>query len=488
MGVFILLSDPIGLICGPPDRLPECASLVPIKLSRRGGSSQPRPAGPSSGDIISVLVRGALHHASSPCGTRIGPRQSSRRSPGSHQRSSTSHLQLAARSLSLTRSHSLVLGSPHLCPTLCSCFVTPVRPSQSLPGRLPSADLSGRVVAPPGAIRGVPRLCRSKQHVASASPGGTHWHPALRISAQCCLCFVTLVRPSLGLPGQLPSTGLGSRVVAPPEATRGVPRPSRSKQHVASASPGVTHRRPALLTSAQHCSCFVTLVRPRRGLPGWLLSTGLGSRVVAPPEATRGVPRPSRIKQHVASALTAPGVAHCRPALLLSAQRCTRFVTPDRPSPGPHAHRILVTRIRHHSSSIRPGGLGGQPGSALSRSYPRLREDAEFYWIPPAALRRSRQPGRRSSRSSQGSPASHPQQAARSLSLTRGHPPASGSPHLCPTLLTLRNTGPAQLGITLALGPGRLGSSCGSSSRSGGPNCQPGSEASGSHSWHPGGC
>ncbi|KAJ1142234.1 hypothetical protein NDU88_008561 [Pleurodeles waltl] len=72
--------------------------------------------------------------------------------------------------------------------------------------------------------------------------------------------------------------------------------------------------------------------------------------------------------------------------------------------------------------------------------------------------------------------------------LTWGHPPASGSPHLCRTLLTLHNTGPAQLGITLALGPGRLGSSYGSSSRSGGPNCQPGSAASGSHSWHPGGC
>ncbi|KAJ1215637.1 hypothetical protein NDU88_003245 [Pleurodeles waltl] len=65
-----------------------------------------------------------------------------------------------------------------------------------------------------------------------------------------------------GLPGRLPSTGLGSRVVAPPEATREVPRHSNSKQHVASASPGVTHRRPALLTSAQRCSCFVTLVRP----------------------------------------------------------------------------------------------------------------------------------------------------------------------------------------------------------------------------------
>ncbi|KAJ1115081.1 hypothetical protein NDU88_003309 [Pleurodeles waltl] len=105
MGVYILLLDPIGLICGTSDRFPECASLVPIKLSRRGGSSRPRPAGPSSSGTISVLVRGAPHHASSTCGTRIGLRQSSRRSPGSHQRSSTSHLQLAARSLILARSH-----------------------------------------------------------------------------------------------------------------------------------------------------------------------------------------------------------------------------------------------------------------------------------------------------------------------------------------------------------------------------------------------
>ncbi|KAJ1112992.1 hypothetical protein NDU88_001252 [Pleurodeles waltl] len=36
-------------------------------------------------------------------------------------------------------------------------------------------------------------------------------------------------------------------------------------QLVASASPGVNHRRPALLTSAQRCSCFVTPARPRSG-------------------------------------------------------------------------------------------------------------------------------------------------------------------------------------------------------------------------------
>ncbi|KAJ1151660.1 hypothetical protein NDU88_004440 [Pleurodeles waltl] len=320
MGVLILLSDPIGLICGPPDRLPEYASLVPIKLSRRGGSSRPRPAGPSSGGTISVLVRGAPHHASSPCGTRIGPRQSSCRSPGGHQRSSTSHLQLAARSFSLTRSHSLALGSPHLCLTLL--VLRNSGPAQLEPSRWASLCRSqqpGR--RPPGAIRGVPRLCRSKQHVASASPGGTHWHPALRISAQLSSCFVTLVRPSRALPGRLPSTGL--RIL-----------------------------------------------------------------VVAPPEATRGVPCPSRIKQHVASALAALGVTHCRSALLFSAQRCSRFVTPDRPSPGPHTRRVQVTRVHHCSSSIRSGGLGGQPGSALSRSYPRLREDAEFYWVPLASLRR----------------------------------------------------------------------------------------------------
>ncbi|KAJ1207482.1 hypothetical protein NDU88_002873 [Pleurodeles waltl] len=34
--------------------------------------------------------------------------------------------------------------------------------------------------------------------------------------------------------------------------------------------------------------------------------------------------------------------------------------------------------------------------------------------------------------------------AARSLSLTRSHSLALGSPHLCPTLLVLRNSGPTQ--------------------------------------------
>ncbi|KAJ1214059.1 hypothetical protein NDU88_001687 [Pleurodeles waltl] len=294
MGVLILLSDPIGLICGPPDRLPECASLVPIKLSQRGESSRPRPAGPSSGGTISVLVCGAPHHAFSPCSPRIGPRQSSRRSPGNHQRSSTSHLLLAACSLSLTRSHSLALGSPHLCPTLLVLRDSgPAQPEPS--GRLLSADLSGRVVA---------TREQSGGFHASAAASSTKSQPhleALTASSSPHLCPSLLVLrnsgPALpGHPGRLPSTGLGSRVVAPPEATREVPHPSRSKQHVASVSPGVTHRRPALLTSAQRCSCFITLVRPSQVLPGQLPSTGLGSQVIAPSEVTRGVPRPSRIK------------------------------------------------------------------------------------------------------------------------------------------------------------------------------------------------
>ncbi|KAJ1110036.1 hypothetical protein NDU88_007391 [Pleurodeles waltl] len=153
MSVFNLLSYPIGLICGLPDWLPVYASLVPIKLSRRGGSSWPRPAGPSRGGIISVLDRDAPHHASSPCGTRIRPRQSSRRSPGGHQRSSTSHLQLAARSFRLTRSHSLALGSPHLCPILLVLHNSgPAQPEPSRwaslcrsqrPGRRPPREQSG---------------------------------------------------------------------------------------------------------------------------------------------------------------------------------------------------------------------------------------------------------------------------------------------------------------------------------------------------------
>ncbi|KAJ1110037.1 hypothetical protein NDU88_007392 [Pleurodeles waltl] len=195
-----------------------------------------------------------------------------------------------------------------------------------------------------------------------------------------------------------------------------------------------------------------------------------GSSLPQPHQAARSLSL-SRTRDHSLS-----------PSSPFSAQHCSRFVTPGRPSLGPQARRVQVTRIHHFSSSIQPGGLGSQPGSALSRSYPRLREDAEFYWVPPASLCRSRQPGRRSPRSRQGSPASHLQQATRSLRLTRGHPPGSGSPRLCPTLLTLRNPGPAQFWDTLALGPGRMGSSCGSSSRSGGPNCQPSLTASGSHS------
>ncbi|KAJ1090771.1 hypothetical protein NDU88_003900 [Pleurodeles waltl] len=109
-------------------------------------------------------------------------------------------------------------------------------------------------------------------------------------------------------------------------------------------------------------------IGPHRGLPGRLSSAGLGSRVIAPPGAARGVPRLSRSMQHVASA--SPGVTHRRPALLTSAQRCSRFVTPVRPSPGPHTRRAPDAWIRLSSSSSRSGGLDGQPGSAASRSHP----------------------------------------------------------------------------------------------------------------------
>ncbi|KAJ1084246.1 hypothetical protein NDU88_004398 [Pleurodeles waltl] len=262
MGVFILLSDPIGLICGPPDRLPECASLVPIKLSQRGESSRPRSAGPSSSCTISALVRGTPHHAFSPCGPRIGPRQSSRRSPGNHQRSSTSHLQLAACSLSLTRSHSLALGSPHLCPTR---FVLrdsgPAQPEPS--GRLPSADLSGRVIAP--------REQSGEFHASAAARSlSLTWRHSLA-SSSLHLCPTLLVLrnsgPALpGLPGWLPSTGLGSRVVAPPEATREVPRPSRSKQQAA-RSLSLTWSHPPASRSPHLCP---TLLLPRNSGPAQL--------------------------------------------------------------------------------------------------------------------------------------------------------------------------------------------------------------------------
>ncbi|KAJ1168960.1 hypothetical protein NDU88_000872 [Pleurodeles waltl] len=104
------------------------------------------------------------------------------------------------------------------------------------------------------------------------------------------------------------------------------------------------------------------------------------------------------------------------------------------------------------------------PALQLQDRIPGSREDDNFHWTPPgpsrwASLRRSRQPGRRSPGSSQGRSTSQPQQAARSLSLTQSHPSASGSPHLCPTLLTLHNSGPAYLGTTHSPGPGCLGSS-----------------------------
>ncbi|KAJ1143474.1 hypothetical protein NDU88_009782 [Pleurodeles waltl] len=280
IGVFILPSGPVYLNCGPPDWLPEGASLVPVRLSRtrRGGSLRPRPPGPSSSGSTSAFVRGALHHASSSCGPHIGPRR--------------------------------------------------------------------------------------------------------------------------GLPGRLLSAGLGSRIIAPTRATRGVPRLIHNKQHAAPASPGVTHWRPALLTSAQRCSCFVTPVRPSRGPPGRLPSAGLGSRVVAPPGATRGVPRLLRSKQHVARSLSLTR---------------SHSLAPGSP---PFCPTLFVLR----------NSGPAQPGPSQQ-----------------ASLCRTRQPGCRSLRSDRRSSTSQPQQAALSLSLslTQSHSLAPGSPDLCPTLLVLHNSGPA---------------------------------------------
>ncbi|KAJ1170250.1 hypothetical protein NDU88_002130 [Pleurodeles waltl] len=92
------------------------------------------------------------------------------------------------------------------------------------------------------------------------------------------------------------------------------------------------------------------------------------SRVVVPPGAARGDPRLSRSKQHVTSA--SPGVAHRCPSLLPSAQRCSRFVTPVRPSSGSHTYRVPVAWVRLCSFSFQSGCLNGQPGSESSGSHP----------------------------------------------------------------------------------------------------------------------
>ncbi|KAJ1162544.1 hypothetical protein NDU88_003012 [Pleurodeles waltl] len=73
-----------------------------------------------------------------------------------------------------------------------------MRPRRVLPGRPPPGGLGSRVIDPPGETRGAPRLGYSRQHVASASPGVTHWCLALFTSAQCCSRIVSPVRPSTG--------------------------------------------------------------------------------------------------------------------------------------------------------------------------------------------------------------------------------------------------------------------------------------------------
>ncbi|KAJ1149583.1 hypothetical protein NDU88_002390 [Pleurodeles waltl] len=325
MGVFILLSDPIGLICGPPDQLPECASLVPIKLSQRGGPSRPRPVGPSSGGSISVLVRGASHHASSPCGPRIGPRQSSRRSPGNHQRSTMSHLQLAARSLSLTRSHSLALGCPHLCPTLLVLRDSgPAQPEPS--GRLPSADLSGRVIAPPRSNQGSSTpLPQQAAHSLSL----TWEHSLASSSPHLCPTLLVLRNSGPALPGLGPASL------------------HRSRQ------PG------------------------RRSTGG-----NQGSSMPQPQQAARNL-----------------GLPWSHP-------------------PASRSPHLCPTLLVLHNS------VPGQPGPSWS-----------------ASLNRSRQPGRRSLGGNQGISPPQPHQVARSLSLSRNrsHSLSPGSTPLYPALFALRN-------------------------------------------------
>ncbi|KAJ1214085.1 hypothetical protein NDU88_001712 [Pleurodeles waltl] len=48
------------------------------------------------------------------------------------------------------------------------------------------------------ATRGAPRLRYSRQHVASALPGVTHWRRAFFTYAQCCSRIISPVRPSPG--------------------------------------------------------------------------------------------------------------------------------------------------------------------------------------------------------------------------------------------------------------------------------------------------
>ncbi|KAJ1108072.1 hypothetical protein NDU88_005455 [Pleurodeles waltl] len=192
-----------------------------------------------------------------------------------------------------------------------------------------------------------------------------------------------------------------------------------SQPQQAARSLSLSLRRPALLTSAQRCSRFITpgpaqprsarapgsgrldsslqlflsvrwslrpirfcsfkivppapgrmpiFIGPHQGLPGRPSTAGLGSQVVAPPGAVRGVPRLSRSMRHVASA--SPGVTRQRPAHLTSARCCLSFVTPVRPSPGPHPHRVTDAWIRLCSSPSRSDGLDSPPGSAASGSHP----------------------------------------------------------------------------------------------------------------------
>ncbi|KAJ1143141.1 hypothetical protein NDU88_009452 [Pleurodeles waltl] len=260
--------------------------------------------------------------------------------PGSHQRSSTSHLQLAARSLSLTRSHSLALGSPHLCPTLL--VLRNSGPAQTEPSRWAS-------------------LCRSQR------------------------------------PGRHPP-----------------PRQQSGEFHASAAARSLSLTwRHSLASSSPHL-CPTLLVLRNSGLaqpgPSWPASLHrsrqLGRRS---PGGNQGSSTPQ------------PQQAARSPSL-------TRSHSPASSSP----HLCPTLLVLRNSGPAQPGPS----------------------W--PASLHRSRQLGRRSVGVNQGSSRPQPHQAARSLSLsrTRGHSLSPGSPPLCPALLALHNPGPAQSGPIHSPGPG----------------------------------
>ncbi|KAJ1190608.1 hypothetical protein NDU88_007346 [Pleurodeles waltl] len=124
---------------------------------------------------------------------------------------------------------------------------------------------------------------------------------------------------------------------------------------------------------------MLNFIGSHRCPPGGLPSAGLGSRIVAPPGAAKGAPRLIRSKQHVASA--SPGVTHRRPALLTSAQCCSRFVALARPSPGPHSRWVPVAWVRLAALPLDPVVSTANPAPHLQDRTLGTREDVDFYRI-----------------------------------------------------------------------------------------------------------